>query len=42
MYLPLQHNEVTNVIYLNIAPTEEEKCRLPIRELYSIEQREIW
>ena len=27
MYLPLQHNKVTNVIYQNIVPKEKEKCR---------------
>ena len=42
MYLPLQHNKVANVIYQNIEPKEEEKCRQPIRELYSDEQIEIW
>ena len=42
MYLPLWHNKVTNVIYQNIVPKEEEKCRQPIREFYSNEQIEIW
>ena len=42
MYLPLQHNKVTNVIYQNIVPKEEEKCRQTIREFYSNEQLEIW
>ena len=42
MYLPLQHNKVANVIYQNIVLKEEEKCRQPIREVYSNEQIEIW
>ena len=42
MYLPLRHNNVANVIYQNIVPKEEEKCRQPIREFYSNEQIEIW
>ena len=42
MYLRLRHNKVANVIYQNIVPKEEEKCRQPIREFYSNEQIEIW
>ena len=42
IYLHLRHNKVTNVIYHNIAPKGEEKCRQPIPELYSDEQTEIW
>ena len=30
MYLPLQHNKFANVIYQNIVPKEEKKCRQPI------------
>ena len=41
MYLPLRHNKFTNVIYQNIVPKEEEKCRQPIQEFYSNEQIEI-
>ena len=42
MHLPLRHNKVANVIYQNIAPKEEEKCRQPIREFYCNEQIKIW
>ena len=42
MYLPLRHDKVANVIYQNIVPKEEEKCRQPIREFYCNEQIEIW
>ena len=42
IYLHLRHNKVTNVIYHNIAPKGEEKCREPIPELYSDEHTEIW
>ena len=42
MYLSLRHNKFTNIIYQNIVPKEEGKCRQPIREFYSNEQIEIW
>ena len=42
MYLPLQHNNVANVIYQNFVPKEEETCRQPNWKFYSNEQIEIW
>ena len=42
MYLPLRHNKVANVIYQNIVPKGQNKCRQPIREFYSNEYVEIW
>ena len=42
MYLPLRHNKVANVIYQNIVPNGQNKCRQPIREFYSNEYVEIW
>ena len=35
IYLPLWHSKITNVIYQNIVPKEEEKCRQHIWKFYS-------